>query len=71
MAEKQPSENVLYGRAQKLAWKAMGSERIKVGRRYVTVRRAEEDPLAWWLLTEAIVSFAETNCGLESRHKMS
>jgi len=42
-----------WAKAAWIARLAMGTDRIGPGRRH-TVWRADEDPLAWWCLTELI-----------------
>lgn len=46
----------LYVEANRLAFIAMGTDAIREGHRVTKIHRANEDPLAHWLLTEAIVN---------------
>ncbi len=52
------AEAALWSEAQIIAEAAMGEEHFGRGRGAYTVRRASEDPLAWWCLTEWLVAFA-------------
>lgn len=59
--------NETYGRASVLAFHAMGFERNgRRGRASRKVYRADEDPLAWWCLTEAIVALSRPHHAPES-----
>ena len=46
-----------WGRAAALAALAMGSYKVRSGRKMETHLTASDDPLAWWSLTEAIMGF--------------
>ncbi len=46
-----------WQRAADLAAKAMGSYKVRNGRKMETHLTATDDPLAWWCLTEAIMGF--------------
>ena len=45
--------------AARIAFYAMGYERVPEGRRMVKRWRAHDDPLAWWCLTEWIKSYRD------------
>lgn len=40
--------------AARVARMAMGKSKVRAGREFVEVWNADEDPLAWWCLTELI-----------------
>lgn len=54
MTEKQTAK---WLRAAGLARDAMGKVKLGGGRTAIWVWKADEDPLAWWCLTEAIHDF--------------
>jgi hypothetical protein len=53
----------IYARAGDLAKLAMGRDESRIGRRRGDPPhwKADDDPLAWWCLTEAIVNLREGN----------
>lgn len=53
------SEQRLYHEAAKLARAAMGKRMVGNTRARHEVIAADEDPAAWWELTEGIVSIAQ------------
>lgn len=52
-------ETVLWNEAAGIADLAMGKRDVRDGRRIVQRHNSDDDPLAWWCLTELLVSFAE------------
>jgi hypothetical protein len=49
----------IQAEAERLAAIAMGTTIVGGGRGRRVVKHAEQDPLAWWCLTEALVQFGE------------
>jgi hypothetical protein len=54
-----PARLQLYREAGEIAYRAMGTDRERWGRGVRTTRRADDDPLACWELTELIVALAD------------
>lgn len=52
----------IQAEAERLAAIAMGTTIQGRGRGRRIIKQAEQDPLAWWCLTEALVAFAERAC---------
>lgn len=57
------TEAQITGRAAQIITIAMGSERVGRGRGTRTIRRADQDPLAYWLGVEAILQLIEDAAG--------
>lgn len=56
---------MLYALAGDLARHAMGKTTRREGRRSETVWLADEDPLAWWCLVEAMVALPKRAARLQ------
>jgi hypothetical protein len=55
------TEVQLYAKASQIAHLALGKERGPVGRGNARRWISDEDPLAWWNLTECIVALARAS----------